>query len=196
MYSTYLYIDYENVQDVDLTLVKEDTKVVIIIGEDQNKLPFRLIKETQPKGDSVQWIQVPGKGKNALDFFIAYFLGCNNSTDKKYSHIIYSKDTGFDPLINYLTQNNTIVKRIVSLKLLDEEKEIKFDDAKIKKTLENLKKMQAAKRPKKRSGLESHIKTVFNNQIDEANLSALIEQLFIKKYIFEENNNIKYKIDE
>ncbi len=74
MYEQYLLIDYENVQDVEPTLIGSVTKVMIIVGEDQKKVPIDLVKSTQPFGESVEWIQVAGKGKNALDFFIAYYL--------------------------------------------------------------------------------------------------------------------------
>jgi hypothetical protein len=43
-------------------------------------------------GKGVEWIKVNGKGKNALDFYIAYFLGVYTNEYKDKEYIIYSKD--------------------------------------------------------------------------------------------------------
>ncbi len=78
----YLYIDYENVQDVQVEVIRKTVKVRIIVGQDQSKVPIELVQKTQPFGAAVEWIQVSGKGRNALDFFIAYFLGLDVATDR------------------------------------------------------------------------------------------------------------------
>ena len=71
----YLYIDYENVQDIKVDIIKKVANVKIILGQDQNKVPIELIQKIQPLGNTVEWIQVNGRGRNALDFFIVFFLG-------------------------------------------------------------------------------------------------------------------------
>lgn len=113
-YEEYLYIDYENVQDIKLKYIREKMKVKIIVGENQTKIPIDLIQKTQPFGNSVEWIKVSGKGKNALDFFITFYLGEDVSKDQKKKFIVYSKDTGYDPLICHLKKKNINVRRIVS----------------------------------------------------------------------------------
>ena len=54
-------------------------------------------------------------GKNALDFHLAYFLGALATTDPAgYFHLI-SKDTGFDPLVQYLASKEILASRSESI---------------------------------------------------------------------------------
>jgi hypothetical protein len=137
-FEEYLYIDYENVQDVNLDVINITTKVMVIVGEDQTKVPIDLVQKTQPFGNAIEWVRVNGKGRNALDFFIAFFLGKDVASDKKKTFIIYSKDTGYDPLINYLKKNGIKARRIVSFQELSQNKTIKIDEAGIKKVKESV----------------------------------------------------------
>lgn len=195
MFEEYLYIDYENVQDVKVDVIKKTTKVMIIVGEDQTKVPIDLVQKTQPFGSAVEWIRVNGKGRNALDFFIAFFLGKDVAADKQKTFIIYSKDTGYDPLINYLKKSGIKAKRIVSFQELNQDKVIKIDEAGIKKVKENLKKVAANKRPKKRSSLIGHV-TALLIGMPKKDIDKIIEGLFIEKIVYEENGLIKYALDK
>lgn len=192
-YTEYLYIDYENVQNVKVEAIGESTKVMIIVGKEQSKVPIDLVLRTQPFGDAVQWIQVNGKGRNALDFFIAFFLGRDAAADPGKSFIIYSKDTGYDPLINHLKSSGINARRIVSFQELSRNKTIKLDEAGIKKVKDSLIKAPAVKRPKKRSGLSGFISTIIKGASKEE-VDGIIEDMFIKKIIYEENGIIKYSL--
>ena len=167
---------------------------MIIVGENQTKVPIELVQKTQPFGDAVEWIRVNGKGRNSLDFFITFFLGKDVAADMKKVFIIYSKDTGYDPLINHLKKNGIKAKRIVSFQELLPKKELVTDEAGLLRVQESLKKVTASKRPKKRSTLTgfitSHLKGTPNQDID-----SIIETLFIKKTVYEENGTIKYALD-
>jgi hypothetical protein len=56
--------------------------------------------KSQKLGNQIEWIQINGNGKNALDFHIAFELGrLAQKEAKSFFHII-SKDTGYDPLVN------------------------------------------------------------------------------------------------
>lgn len=195
MYEEYLYIDYENVQDVRVDVIKKTTKVMIIVGEDQTKVPIDLVVKTQPFGDSVEWLKVSGKGRNALDFFIAFFLGKDVATNPEKSFIIYSKDTGYDPLINHLKKIGISAKRIVSFQELSENKVFKVDQASIKKVKDNLTKLAANRRPKKRSSLAGHITSLLTN-LPKKEIDKIIEDLFIEKIVYEENGTIKYTLEK
>ena len=193
-FEEYLYIDYENVQDVKVNVIKKTTKVMIIVGEDQTKVPIDLVQKTQPFGNAVEWIRVNGKGRNALDFFIAFFLGKDVAADKKKTFIIYSKDTGYDPLINHLKKSGIKAKRIVSFQELSQNKAITIDEAGLKRVKENLIKVTANKRPKKRNSLTGYI-TALLNGTPKQDIDNIIEDLFIKKIVYEENGIIKYSLD-
>lgn len=193
-YNEYLYIDFENVQDVNVKYIKETTKVKIIVGQDQKNVPFDLVAKTQKFGDSVEWIKVEGKGKNALDFFIAFYLGKASATEKDKKFIIYSKDTGYDPLIDHLKSRNIDARRIVSFKELSPNSEVIKEDPYIKKVIECLAKAPTNGRPKKRKTLTAFIKSsLIGNTVDS---ERVIEDMFIRKFVFEENGNIKYNLPE
>ena len=195
-YERYILVDYENVQDFCGEFINDATKLIILRGEDQKKLPAELIEKTQPWGSSVEWHGVPGKGKNALDFFIAYFLGFFVATDKDKEYIIYSKDSGYDPLIRYLSSKGTRIRRIVSFKELSKSTDSIIDKTQsedLDKVKENLQKIPANKRPKTKKSMRGHIKTVLKNKSDEE-IYKVIDDMFIVKMIYEENGHIKYNL--
>jgi hypothetical protein len=195
VFEEYLYIDYENVQDVKVDVIKKTVKVRIIVGEDQTKVPIDLVQNTQPYGNSIEWIRVNGKGRNALDFFITFFLGKDVAADRDKTFIIYSKDTGYDPLINYLVKSGIKAKRIVSFQELSQKKTISIDQAGIKKVKESLIKVEANRRPKKKSSLTGFISGLLKGT-SKQDVDNIIEELFIKKVVYEENGIIKYSLDK
>jgi hypothetical protein len=194
-FDKYILVDYENVQDINIDIIETNVKILIIVGENQNKIPINLIKKTQPYGNSIEWFQIKSNGKkNALDFFIVYFLGYYISTQRNKEYIIYSKDTGYDPLIDYLKMEHINVKRIVSFKQInnglnkDQQTSNEINDESIVKVKENLNKVASNKRPKSKKSLEGHIKTLLKKTDEE------IEKMFIQKIIYEENGHIKYNL--
>lgn len=192
----YLYIDYENVQDVKVDVIKKTTKVKIILGNDQTKIPVDLVTKTQPFGEMVEWIQVEGKGRNALDFFIVYFIGRDVAKDDKKAFIIYSKDTGFDPLVNYLWNSGINAKRIVSFQELRSNKATPVDLTSLNKVVDNLKKINTKSMPKKRKTLTTHITAQLKDKLPQKGIDNVIEHLFIKGIVYEENGLLKYKLEK
>lgn len=112
-----LLVDFENIQDLDYLkkLRNTDFEVRVFIGPQQAKLPTALVRQAQPFGTRLQWIQMEGHGKNALDFHIAYTLGLLVAEDRKRRIFVLSKDTGFDPLLSYLAKRNIDCQRIEEL---------------------------------------------------------------------------------
>jgi hypothetical protein len=199
-YSKYVLVDYENVQDINTDILDKNIKMLIIVGETQNKIPINLIQKTQPFGDLIEWLQIKSNGKkNALDFFVVYFLGYYISLESDKEYIIYSKDTGYDPLIEYLKAKNINVKRIVSFKQIcgnnfenGQQTFNEIHNESINKIKENLNKVVSNKRPKSKKSLVGHIKTLLKKSDEE--IEKIIEEMFIQKIIYEENGHIKYKL--
>jgi hypothetical protein len=200
-YDKYILVDYENVQDINTDIIDNKIKMLIIVGENQNKIPVDLIQKIQPFGNSIEWLQIKSNGKkNALDFFIVYFLGCYISTQNGNEYIIYSKDTGYDPLIDFLKNKNVNVRRIVSFKQLNNNGNIDNEDTiannihndTVTKIKDNLNKVPSNARPKSRKGLLRHIKTFTKKSDNE--IEKIIEEMFIQNIIYEENGRIKYNI--
>ena len=129
-----------------------------------------------------------------MDFFIAYYLGKDAALHPSKQFIIYSKDTGFDPLIAHLTKKKVSVKRIVSFKQLNGASPSKVDDPNVRKIIELLKNIKSPSRPKKRKTLTSAITNLMKG-MSQTDLDRLIDELFIRKIVYEENGNIKYNLD-
>jgi hypothetical protein len=56
----------------------------------------------QHLGTKLEWLKVEGNGSNALDFHIAYYLGCWFTQFPTAQYFILSKDSGFDSLVRHL----------------------------------------------------------------------------------------------
>jgi hypothetical protein len=174
--------------------------MLIMVGETQNKIPTNLVQKTQPFGNSIEWLQIKSnRKKNALDFFIVYFLGNYISTKKNKEYIIYSKDKGYDPLIEYLKTQNINVKRIETFKQLGGkifENEQKVLDEGLNENIlerkEKLSNIEPNKRPIRKESLGNYIKNVIKKSNEE--IEEIIKKMFIQKIIYEENGHIKYKI--
>ena len=112
MLTNYILVDYENIQNIDLSSIKDkNISIKMFIGSKQNNIPTDLVVKSQKLGDQIEWIQINGNGKNALDFHIAFELGkLVEKETKSFFHII-SKDTGYDPLISYMKSQKIFCKR-------------------------------------------------------------------------------------
>jgi hypothetical protein len=126
-YDKYILVDYNNIQNINTDIIDEKIKMIIIIGENQKILPVDLIQKTQAYGNAIEWVQINNKGnKSLLDFFIAYFLGYYISNQGNKEFIIFSKNKDYDPLIEYLQNNNINVKRIVNFGQINENTKTSF----------------------------------------------------------------------
>lgn len=112
----YICIDYENVQPnlaaiTNLSFVR----VIAFVGANQQFIPFEFAAAMQRLGNRAMYVKVGATGANALDFYIAFYLGILVKRDANaYFHII-SNDTGFDPLIQHLREKRLKVFRSASI---------------------------------------------------------------------------------
>ena len=70
-----ILVDYENIQNINDLGKLSGYDFKILVGNNQTKIPIEVVTSLQKYGETVTWLQVSGQGKNALDFFIAFFLG-------------------------------------------------------------------------------------------------------------------------
>lgn len=112
MRTNFVLVDFENVQPQDLGLLKDEHfQVRIFLGPNQSKIHVDVAAAMQRLGTRAEYVVMEAAGKNALDFHIAYYIGCLSAEDPTaYFHII-SKDTGFDPLIRHLKGRKIFAKR-------------------------------------------------------------------------------------
>jgi uncharacterized LabA/DUF88 family protein len=115
MSQKFLLVDFENIQQVDLSKFDTAYKIIIFIGINQKSIATSLVMKNQHLGSRLEWKQVDGNGKNALDFYIAYELGKIFVKDPQTECVILSKDTGFKPLVDSLAKEGRLCRRIESL---------------------------------------------------------------------------------
>ena len=186
-----IYVDFENVPNVEIRETS-DTRILIFIGQSQKRLSTNIVKAIQPLGKNVEWIQINGSGKNALDFHIAYYLAMHKAQPDM-EHYIISKDAGFDPLIVHANGLGQKVRRVVSFADVFEKIGLGRElEGMYKKVKEILMKQQKTRRPKSRKTLTSFIETTFQKKISTAETNKLIENLFRDGIMEEKNKRISY----
>lgn len=108
----YVFVDYENVPDVDLTIISEKTvHLTLLLGARQTKLDVDLVEKLMAHAASVHLVRLESAKKNALDFTLAYYLGRAVQADPNAFFHVISKDTGFDPLVEHLKKRHHEVRR-------------------------------------------------------------------------------------
>ena len=190
-----LLIDFENIQDINLDQIESsDYRICVFIGESQNKIPLELVKSAQKLGNRLEWLKINGNGRNALDFHIAYYLGSQVEKNRSNEYIILSKDKGFDPLIRYVAKQNVKCKRINSIIEIVSPRKAKDHDQEYRKVIENLRKIDKGKRPRKRNTLKQHVKALLGKTLMDERLNEIIDQLFIEGLVSEENSILTYEL--
>jgi hypothetical protein len=205
--SKVLLIDYENVQNVDLSqIARMDCFVYVFTGSSQNKIPIELVSSAQVLGHRLTWTRIEGSGPNALDFHIAYYLGAGISKNPGNEYYILSKDKGFDPLIKHIAKEKVICKRISSVTeikgtvpLVDRKQTktlrvTKEPDGDYAKVVKNLKKIDRSRLPRSMRTLRQHLKTLVGAPQTEEKLNEIVNQLLASHMIAEENNRLRYEI--
>lgn len=192
MPTTLIIVDFENIQDIKDLNILSNVEIKVIVGKSQNKISIETVQLLQKFGNLLEWIKVPGQGKNALDFFVAYFLGKYVQENKFQKYQIISKDTGYDPLIEYLKRCNMNIERLINVKQAKGNSEKQDENPDIDLVIEKIKKIQIKARPKKRSSLISHLETALKNKKSKDEITEIVEVLFERKILTELNGQLKY----
>lgn len=102
MRTNFVLIDSENVKPEYIEKLKEEHfRVVVFVGPNLKRL-VPILNAIQPLGSKASYIQICSQGPNALDFYIAYYIGKLAAAHPDAQFHIISKDKGFDPLIQHL----------------------------------------------------------------------------------------------
>jgi hypothetical protein len=104
----HVFVDFENVQEIDLTpFTGKAVKVTILLGKTQKRLEVSLVQEILKHPGEVRLIEMTTAGKNALDLALAYHLGMAASSDPAGCFHIISRDKDYDPLVAHLKRAGT-----------------------------------------------------------------------------------------
>ncbi len=105
--------DFENVQFKDIgSLRPGECRIKLFIGQAQTKMSVELFEALRPFGTDADVVRISGSGPNALDFHIAFYLGRLAAEFPAARFSIISGDTGFDPLIKHLANQNITCERL------------------------------------------------------------------------------------
>jgi hypothetical protein len=118
MPNTYVLVDFENVQpDSLVTLAGGAHKVKVFVGAAQAKgrISFELSHSMQMLGSNAEYVRIARSGRNAADMHIAYYVGQLIQHDAQANIYIVSKDTDFDPLIEFLHGEGVVCKRVKTI---------------------------------------------------------------------------------
>ena len=196
MRTNFVLIDYENVQPKSIAILnQEHFKVILFVGENQNKIDFELVAAIQSLGNKAQYIKINGNGPNALDFHIAFYIGeLAKETSDAFFHII-SKDKGFDPLIRHLKSKKIFAVRsadIYDMPLIKAANSVSGDE-RLDAIIENLKQRGSSK-PRIEKKLASTISSLFQKKLTSEDIADLISGLKSRGVITIDNNKISYHL--
>jgi hypothetical protein len=187
----YVFIDYENVFESDLSRISGKTvRVFMILGTRHKKLSTSLFLFAQDHPEQLRIIQTPVDGRNALDFVLSLELGRQLSTDPEGHFHIVSKDTGFDSVISHLKAEPKRIARYSSLTEIPVLRTPEERVAKLKTELED----NTKPRPTTRKSLVNKIQSAFDKNADTAFIEKTINTFLQLKIIgFTENDKVFYK---
>lgn len=151
----------------------------------------------QRMGDRAEYIKISGNGPNALDFHIAYYIGRIAAKEPGVCFHIISKDAGFDPLINHLKSKKILafrsldVMEIAVLKTPPATAVEKPAEDQMSRVIADLKRRSKA-RPKTVKTLANTINSVFQNKLQEREVTALVAQLVAKGVVKCQDGKVSY----
>ena len=187
-------IDSENVKPESIEKLKhENFQVLVFVGSNQKRLDIAIVKAVQALGSNGSYVIVSGKGHNALDFHIAYYIGkLSVAHPEAYFHII-SQDTGFDPLIKHLKEQNIFCGRSSSVseipwvksseKLPPMERAADFYEKRIAST---------KARPATVTSLQSAILSHFHKRISPEEVARVVDALKQAGYVVVNGKKVAY----
>lgn len=110
--TNYIYLDYDNIREVDLSVIKgHPARFILALGPHVKNLPLDLVEQLLKFPSKVRLLKSTTAGHNALDLLIGKDLGAQSVRDPEGVFHIISKDKDFDSLIKNLAQEGTSVVR-------------------------------------------------------------------------------------
>jgi PIN domain len=184
----YLLIDYENVASATLAKIPQNQFVYLFVGATQTRIGTDLAESILNRAGGAKLIRIDRKGKNALDFHIAFYIGQLSEKEPKASFKILSKDKGYDALIRHLNSRKINCVRIesVSRKTLPKRE----SHATVEVFAAHLKGIGEKVRPKKVSKLKAYLKSWTKK--DQSMVEPIFNELLSKRHIEIEGEKVKY----
>jgi hypothetical protein len=195
--TNYIFVDFENIQEVNLDLIADrPVVVVLVLGERHKSLPVEMVKQFLRYPAQVRLIEAGRSGRNALDFVLAYRIGVESVSDPNGFFHIVSRDTGFDALVLHLKNNNILAERDESFaKALGETpSNVPVLQDRVKLVIGRLTRNKKS-RPKRIKTLLSQINAYFDKLVSATELDEMVKALVAADVIeLTPRGDIVYKI--
>jgi PIN domain-containing protein len=195
-----LFVDFENISNIDLASVPSGVRVPFFSNAAQKSVPKGLVTVATKLGERLELIEVEGYGKNALDFHIAFYLGERLSVSPKTRCVILTRDQGFDPLIKHLTARGFAVRRAATLTEAFPKPRASApavapcERPHLELALQLLIKMPKANRPRKRKSLVAHLHAHFGKVLAKAEIEDLVSELIRSRKVAEAAGALTYSL--
>ncbi len=118
MRTHYVLVDFENVQPDSLAALAGGAfRVLVFIGAAQarGRISFELSHSIQMLGTNAEYVPIARSGPNAMDMHIAYYIGKLLEQEPDAQVHVVSRDTDFDPLLEFLAARGFGVRRVKSI---------------------------------------------------------------------------------
>lgn len=198
MRTNFVLIDLENVRPENLGLLSGGQfKVKVFAGSQQRNVSIDMAHALQPFGADAEYVRIEGHGRNALDFHIAYYIGCLAvESPRAFFHII-SKDAGFDPLIRHLKSKKIYCLRWASVEDIPLVRLLhsKSLPDRVAAVVDYLGRRNASK-PRTIKTLGSSIRTLFQGSLSDVELEKVIEGLKKRGVVTEQDGKVAYALPE
>ena len=194
MRTNFVLIDSENVKPESIEKLKhEHFRAVVFLGANQSRIDSALGIALQSLGGNGSYVQVSDKGKDALDFHIAYYIGKLSAENPgAYFHII-SKDKGFDPLIKHLRAEKILCSRSSSVSEIRLVKSLDKIPAKERAADFYEKRIASnAARPVTVTTLQNAILSYFHKQLPPEDVAKVIKALKLAGHVAVDGKKVSY----
>lgn len=118
MATNYVLVDFENVQPDTLEALAAGTfRIKVFVGAQQAKgrVSFEFSESMQKLGSHAEYVRIARSGPNAVDMHIAYYIGRLVEKEPHASIYVISRDSDFDPLMEYLQAKGASCRRARSI---------------------------------------------------------------------------------
>lgn len=195
----FIFVDYENIHEVDLSLISGKPVTVILgVGKQQKTLPKELVRDMMTYRDQVEMVENEHVGKNALDFVLTYEVARYVHSNPKGYFTIVSKDKGFDALVKHLFSRKVFASRVEvfsKIPILDATDYGSLSVPVLANQYWQWIKTTSSPRAKKRSKLLSQINNQFGKSLSGEKCEAVVERLKkMSRISVSENGEVTYLI--
>lgn len=201
--SHFVFVDFENVPNVNLALVAIlPVQVTLLIGKNQKSTDMELTEQIHRQAHQVKLMRTGASGHNALDLILCFYLGQSVQKHPDAQFHIVSKDKDFDPLIGHLYAKGVKVARCDSfgaLPFLPAHKKppippVKSPVDRRAKVMARLQSPSSSNRPSSRQALLAYLKTALGKTVSDIQVEEFIAELVETNILtIDSKNKVSYQ---